>query len=487
MSIFERIQSHEPSEVEESHDGYLCCVIDNGSACIKAGFGGDDKPAIEMPCLKALTKSTGYTFVGCNCSNCCPPNFAVYGEDAVHAHSYSKYPKTSPLEMGVVQDWDGMEGMWNHLIGYHVGRLDCPMEFEECDEYECSQVLLLENMQVPLEQTAKTMELMFDNHYSDGCEKVLIGQQQVFSLYAQGRVNGVVLDVGHGGTFATAVFEGHALDGANCSMEFGGSHFEKELKKCCHDLRVCYNMFFTRQMKEEMGFFVAQDAHHYAELLEDFDGRESYTPPSRYSKYELPDGETISLGQELFTLPEMFFTNESSSCSRISYENFYNDRYGKYKWNRINNKIHSSGGVHHMVAHCINQCAPEFRKTLMDNIVLTGGCSLFEGFESRLRNELIDLFPETCRSYQNKLWDGHMEFMTGIFEDANIVDEIDRMANIKHSSLEVCAPEGETRKHMAWIGGSIFSQVSTAQELFIEREEYDEYGPEILRRKGLRL
>lgn len=44
----------------------------------------------------------------------------------------------------------------------------------------------------------------------------------------------------------------------------------------------------------------------------------------------------------------------------------------------------------------------------------------------------------------------------------------------------VDAPE---RKHSVWIGGSILSSLSTFQNMWISRKDYDEAGPSILHRK----
>ena len=44
----------------------------------------------------------------------------------------------------------------------------------------------------------------------------------------------------------------------------------------------------------------------------------------------------------------------------------------------------------------------------------------------------------------------------------------------------VAPPE---REYSVWIGGSILSSLSTFQELWITKDEYDESGPEIVHRK----
>ena len=46
----------------------------------------------------------------------------------------------------------------------------------------------------------------------------------------------------------------------------------------------------------------------------------------------------------------------------------------------------------------------------------------------------------------------------------------------------VAAPE---RKFWVWIGGSIVASLSTFQQRWITKQEYDEFGPDIVHRKCL--
>ena len=47
--------------------------------------------------------------------------------------------------------------------------------------------------------------------------------------------------------------------------------------------------------------------------------------------------------------------------------------------------------------------------------------------------------------------------------------------------VKVLAPS--ERKFSVWIGGSILANLSTFQQMWITREEYDETGPAIVHRK----
>lgn len=47
--------------------------------------------------------------------------------------------------------------------------------------------------------------------------------------------------------------------------------------------------------------------------------------------------------------------------------------------------------------------------------------------------------------------------------------------------LQIIAPP--ERKYSVWIGGSILASLSTFQQMWISKQEYDEAGPSIVHRK----
>ncbi len=47
--------------------------------------------------------------------------------------------------------------------------------------------------------------------------------------------------------------------------------------------------------------------------------------------------------------------------------------------------------------------------------------------------------------------------------------------------IKVVAPP--ERKYSAWIGGSILADLSTFQQMWVSKQEYDESGPSIVHRK----
>jgi actin len=53
------------------------------------------------------------------------------------------------------------------------------------------------------------------------------------------------------------------------------------------------------------------------------------------------------------------------------------------------------------------------------------------------------------------------------------------------SSMEVKIIAPPDRKYSTWVGGSILASLSSFQQMWISREEYNESGPSIVHRKCL--
>ena len=106
----------------------------------------------------------------------------------------------------------------------------------------------------------------------------------------------------------------------------------------------------------------------------------------------------------------------------------------------------SSAGVHEMTYNCIMKCDEDVRKDMFSNIVLSGGSTLFPGFAERLKNEITALAPPRVR--------------------------------IK----VIATPE---RRYHSWIGGSVLVSLSTFQQMWITKQEYEESGLSVARAKLL--
>ena len=105
---------------------------------------------------------------------------------------------------------------------------------------------------------------------------------------------------------------------------------------------------------------------------------------------------------------------------------------------------HEGGGIHTTTYNAIMKCDVDVRKDLYGNIVMSGGTTMYPGISDRMQKEITALAPSTMK-------------------------------------VKIIAPP--ERKYSVWIGGSILASLSTFQQMWISKQEYDESGPSIVHRK----
>merc|ERR1712190_617905 len=148
---------------------------------------------------------------------------------------------------------------------------------------------------------------------------------------------------------------------------------------------------------------------------------------------ELTKAETSSDIEKNYELPDgqiITVGNERFRCAEVL-----------FKPNLVGKE---SEGIHKLTYDSIMKCDVDIRRDLYENTVLSGGSTMFPNLSDRLNKEIVALAP----------------------------------ASIK---VKVVAPP--ERKYSVWIGGSILSSLSSFQEMWVSREEYDESGPGIVHRK----
>jgi len=101
-------------------------------------------------------------------------------------------------------------------------------------------------------------------------------------------------------------------------------------------------------------------------------------------------------------------------------------------------------GIHETTFKSIMKCDIDIRKDLYSNIVMSGGNTMFPDIDKRLTKEMASQAPPTLK-------------------------------------IRVVAPP--KRKYSVWIGGSILSSLSTFQQMWITKAEYEEAGPAIVHQK----
>jgi len=185
----------------------------------------------------------------------------------------------------------------------------------------------------------------------------------VLSLYASGRTTGVVLDVGEGVTHAVPVYEGFALQHSVSRSNVAGrdvtKYLQLQLRKAGVNFTTTAEADLTKSMKEEVCFLFPT-----AQATEKME-KESST------KYQLPDGQVITLSSERCESPNVLFDPSLFGSEEP--------------------------GAAEILVSSIMKSDIDLRSKLFSQIVVAGGSSLTEGFGDRLLNEVRQLSPTHTR------------------------------------------------------------------------------------------
>ncbi|GAX78343.1 hypothetical protein CEUSTIGMA_g5785.t1 [Chlamydomonas eustigma] len=367
-----------------------CVVCDNGTGMVKAGFAGEDAPRSVFSSVIGRPRHQ-MAMLGMG-----QKEFYI-GDEAQAKRGILSL--SYPIAHGIITDWEAMEAIWRHTFDNEL-RVDISQR----------PVMLTEAPRNPKINREKMTQIMFE---SFNVPAMYVAIQAVLSLYASGRTTGVVCDSGDGVTHTVPIYEGYSLPHAVQRLDVAGRDLTEYMGRIMQERGIklvsSAEMEIVRDIKEKL-CYVAQD------FAAETDAANSSSAIDKV--YELPDGQQINVSSERFRCPEVLF-----EPNLIGLE---------------------AKGVHFLVNDTIGKCDIDVRRELYNNIVLSGGSSMFEGIQSRLQKEITEMAGSVVK-------------------------------------VRVVAPP--ERKFSVWIGGSILSSLSTFAQMWITKEDYDEVGPNIVHRK----
>lgn len=405
-------------------------VMDCGTATIKAGFAGGTKPKITVGTKVGRAKHQRVM-----------PGGALEGEEQRTSGSGGKKTSSSGITSYFVgsklDEHRGafllehpmergavVDGGWDamELLWEHIySKSNLSARMEE------HPVLLTESPHNPSSQREQLAEIFFETFRVPA---LFVAPPAVLSLYASGRTTGVVLDVGEGVTHCIPVYEGYALPHSIVRSDLGGIDVTKRLQLLLRKSGLAFSttaeVDFVSRMKEEVCYV-------------------SNVPTNEESDYDMGGNASsattgggasnAAAAKAQYQLPDGQVVTIANERHRASEVLFQPSLIGS-----------EERPIHDVLMTSINQSDMDLRSTLFSNIVLAGGSTLLPGLGDRLLYEVRQRAPERTR-------------------------------------IRISAPP--ERRDSAWVGGSILASLATFKNMWVGRNEYEEYGSSILHRGSL--
>jgi actin-related protein 4 len=383
---------------------------------------------------------------------------------------------------GVVEDWDAATKLWEYAItsrltsfkqadprtnGLNDDIKDVDIEMEGVEEGEKA----LEEHPLLMTETAwnnpklreKSIEVAME---SWGCPAFWLARNSVLAAFGAGRATALVVDVGASTTSVICIHDGLILKKSVQKSPLAGNWLSSQLR----------SLFTTTETKVDLvpHFMIASktpvDAGAPAQATyrkfdplptESFRALEEervltefkesvvqvWSGPGRLTSstaagtmnmdyarqqpgrvFEMPDGSNQMWGVERYNVAEGMW--DASAALPVP-----------------NEPAPSKGQtIPEMVKASLGGVDMDIRAHVLQNIVVTGGSTLVQGFTERLHNELSAMYP-------------------GV--------------RVKIQAAGLTAE----RRFGSWIGGSILGSLGTFHQMWVSKKEYEEFGSSVVEKR----
>ncbi|KAK8870754.1 hypothetical protein M9Y10_008641 [Tritrichomonas musculus] len=294
---------------------------------------------------------------------------------------------TYPIERSVVKNWQNMSS----IISYIYQTLDL--------KGENNNVLISRPSGVDTKQLEKLTEEFLESIRSPSISFI---SSATLSLLSTGRVTGIVAECGYGVTNVVPIFESFGLEHARITSDLGGCDVDAYLKILLKKIGMTENdNNAVREVKEQLC---------YVQSTPD-------QPEPEPTPYEPPSGNRLMIGPEKHLAAEVLFDPSVNGGKMM--------------------------GISKALSTSISRCDKYLRKDLLNNVVISGGSTMFPGMAERVEHDVSDATQSLAKV--------------------------------------IAAPE---RKNGAWVGASIFASTPVFEQFQIKKADWETNGEKIFRQKS---
>lgn len=349
----------------------------------------------------------------------------VIGDEALGRADGAKWALSYPIRHGQVDNWDQMERFWAASI----------FNYLRC-EPEDHRFLLTEPPLNAPENREMTAEIMFETF---NCAGLYIAVQAVLALAASWTsskvvgqpLTGTVIDSGDGVTHVIAVAEGYVIGSSIKHIPIAGRDVTSFIQGLLRDRGEPETSLRTAErIKQEFCYVSPNIVNEFKRFDQE---------PDRFRQYEarLATGRTVKVdvGYERFMAPEIFFSPEIATSEYLT-------------------------PLPEVVDNVVQQSPMDVRRGLYKNIVLSGGSTMFRDFGRRLQRDI------------KKLVDARIQ-------------KSEQLSGGRSSGIDVQVISHKRQRNAVWFGGSLMAQTAEFKNYCYSKQDYDEYGPSIVRKFSL--
>ena len=378
----------------------LPIVIDIGSGEVKAGFSGEEKPKVIFKNYFGEPKYKRVLHSYDNDGNDIREQYI--GDDCEKYLGLIKL--RYPVNHGVFEKEQDIFSTFNHIYS-KLG-----LNSQEIKEHP---VLITEPILNPRTNREKIAKMLFENL---GAPAIFFASQPILSLFSTSVTTGIILESGEGVSQSCVVFEGYSIPFSYERYNYGGRDVTDYLKNMLK--RRGYNFYnsteikLVNDIKEKMCYL---ETNKRAELPKKVLNK-------KLIQYYLPDGNNITIDDEITLAPEILFIPEYIGKEYLSFTQ--------------------------MIINSINKIDIELRKKAYESIWLSGGNTAFKDLNHKLNDELRNIFGKN--------------FAINILENEKI-----------------------NPQYRCWVGGNIISTLEIFKKMWVTRGDWNENGSEIIHIKTI--